>query len=121
MLAVVGESRVGRCREVLGHRERDRADGQLRECQGAEVLLHVTEQGGAYGFAVEDAAGHEGADHGSVLVGLQQRADFVHEPQGIEADGYGFHVNHGKPSPGFEEVLIGQPAGVRVRSAHVHA
>ena len=94
--------------------------GQLRERERAQVLLHVAQQRGADGLAVEHPAGDQGPDHGAVLVGLQQRADLVHEPERIQPDRNGLDVDHGQPAARLEQVVVGEPAGIRVRSANVH-
>ncbi|MNI61314.1 hypothetical protein D3C73_1165780 [compost metagenome] len=106
MLAVIRETCLGGSREVFGHREGNRADGQLRESQGAEVLLHVPQEGRADGLAVEDAAGDEVADHVSVGVALEEGADFVHIPERVQPDRNSLHIDHGESAAGFEEVFI---------------
>jgi hypothetical protein len=105
-LAVVRETRLRGGGEVFGHGKGDGTDGELRECQGTEVLFHVPQEGCPDGLAVEDAARNEVPDHVAIGVALEERADFVHIPERIQPDRNGLHITHGEAAAGFEEVLI---------------
>ena len=105
-------------REVLGDRERHRADGQTRKRGRAEVLLDVALQSIADRFAVQDTPRHQRA--GDLAGGgrpAQQDPDLLDLPDGVDACRDGLDVQDRHPGPGRDRrVPQGRDQGIRAEA-----
>ncbi|VXC15178.1 hypothetical protein CURTO8I2_70197 [Curtobacterium sp. 8I-2] len=117
VLPLVGVHRGAGQREVLGHGERGRARGQLRERHRPEVLLQVAEQCGADRLAEHHATGHQGAGDRTARGDPQQHPDLGHDTEAVGADGDRFDVADRQTTADVRELLVGQPAGVGIGGA----
>lgn len=113
-LADAGHRKVFRDRSGH-HRGRDQ-----RKRHRTEILFEVPEQRLAHRFAVHHPTRNEGAGHPPVWGAAQQQTHLGDATDPVNPNRNRLNVDHGQASANLLELIVAQPAGVWVRSAHAH-